>query len=284
MKALGEGRRKRLPHMLRGVMMVVSGGSQNFLGFRWIEPMLSLAPRSWKRKLALNILDLSPHYLYRRADNSGLPRATYLEYEFRRNRESREAIIGSLVAPHLAGSETVLDYGCGPGFLAHAASRHAGSIHGCDISTGAIACAEVVHAAHNVKYCALERGRIPLGNSTIDLLYTFAVIQHVTDEVFRQILAEWRRVLKPGGKVLCHVMLDGEGWRSESDWRADRSVRGRARWMFGMHCFSRVREVFGEMVTESGFSVPEIGYISGSALKGDLCGEPLCVFEKRRDC
>jgi SAM-dependent methyltransferase len=270
--------------ILRTILMIASGGSQNFLGFRWIEPLLSLSPRAWRRKVALNLIDMSPHYFYQSAENRALSRNDYLEYEFRRNRDSREEIIGSLVRAHLNGSETVLDYGCGPGFLANAVSRFAAHVYGCDISTGVIACAKAVNLAPNTIYCTLENGRIPLGSESVELIYTFAVIQHVEDEVFTRILTEWQRVLRPGGRVLCHVVLNGEGWRSEERWRADKSLRGRARWLFGLHCFSRTPEAFREMVVSAGFSVPQVHSISELAphLKDDLFRQQLCVFEKPR--
>jgi SAM-dependent methyltransferase len=262
--------------------MIVSGGTQNFLGYRWIERLLAISPEAVQRRVALNILDLSPHYFYRSPDNRTLSRADYLESEFRRNRDSREDIIGGIVAPHLKSSDIVLDYGCGAGFLAQAASRRAQHVYGCDISAGVLACARTINPARNVTYCELKGGRIPLNDGSVNLIYTFATVQHVTDGVLARILTEWRRVLQPGGKIICHVVLNGKGWRTERDWRADSSLRGRAKWLVGLHCFSRTPEALRQMVADVGFHLLSVETISIIApdLRDDLSSQQLAVIEK----
>jgi SAM-dependent methyltransferase len=116
----------------------------------------------------------------------------------------------------------------------------------------------------------------------VDLIYSFAVIQHVTDDVFRSMLGEWRRVLRPGAKVICQAVLNADGWKSEAQWRADRSLRGRLRWRFGLHCFSRNRDSLYATVTAAGFSPPEIVAIGALCLplNDDIGDQHLCTFTK----
>ena len=87
-----------------------SAGSQNFLGARWVERAVGMAPASARTQLALRLLAMSPHYFY-----SG-----DIQGENARNRQSRRFLADTLVAPHLGNGMRVLDYGCGPGYLAYA--------------------------------------------------------------------------------------------------------------------------------------------------------------------
>jgi hypothetical protein len=68
-------------------------------------------------------------------------------------------------------------------------------------------------------------------------------------------------VLKPGGVALCHAVVDDARWRTEAQWRQDRSLRGRLRWEFGLHCFSRAAADVAEAVVKAGFTRPTIEVI-----------------------
>jgi SAM-dependent methyltransferase len=259
------------------VATAIFGGSQNFLDSSLISMAMRFSPR---RSLALRILDFSPHYFFRTPENQSLAHFDYLEYEFERNRASRQRIVETMVVPFLGGDEVVLDYGCGPGFLARAALSYASRIHACDISQGVLACAAAINPGPS--YCLISsRGRIPLEDRSVDLIYSFAVIQHLTDQVFKGVLTEWQRVLKPGGKVLCHVILSHEGWRTENQWRADNSLRGRAKWALGLHCFARSEDSISEMAMVAGFSRPDFRLVSELAPDlNDLTDQYLCSFSR----
>jgi SAM-dependent methyltransferase len=269
---------------LQGLRAPLAGlGSQRFLESRWIGRSLAFGPVAWRRGLALRFLSLSPHYFYRTPLNNELTYREFLISEFRRNAESRRRIFQYLLEKNLRAEQTVLDYGCGPGFLARAVSGQVWKVLACDISPGILECARVLNGSPNMDYVSVDRsGRIPVPDASVDLIYSFAVIQHVTDDVFRSILGEWRRVLRPGAMVICQTVLDAEGWKSESQWRADRSLRGRLRWRFGLHCFSRNRDDLHTTVTSAGFSPPEIAAIGAlcSPLNDDMDEQHLCTFTK----
>ena len=116
------------------------------------------------------------------------------------------------------------------------------------------------------------------------MVYAFAVVrQHVTDDIFRSILEEWWRVLRPGGTVVSHVVVDGQGWKTEDDWRRDRSLKGRLKWRFGLHCFKRSQEFIDATIQHAGFTLPvttRIRDITGTELDDDVADQHLCVFEK----
>jgi len=276
----------RLSGLLRvGVMTATSGGSQNFLGAGWVAGSLKAAPRSWKRPMALRFLAASPHYFYRTKTNERLSTRDFLESEYRRNLDSRKLIIDGLIAGYAQPEFVCLDYGCGPGFLAVAVAPRVARVIACDISPGVLACAGQVNPAPNIEYRPVaDNGVIPAKDASIDLVYSFAVVQHVTNEVLRGILNEFRRVMKPGAKAVCHVVLDdAAGWKSESEWRADRSLKGRLKWEVGLHCFSRTRESLQEMIAATDLKLLQLVSIAdlGVRLAGDdVERQHLCVFAR----
>jgi ubiquinone/menaquinone biosynthesis C-methylase UbiE len=258
-------------------------GSQNFLGYRWIGTLLSAVPDNLRRPLALRFLCLSPHYFYRTPANAGLNHVDFLEFEFRRNRSSREAVIQDLVLNYFRPGQTVLDYGCGPGFLARAAAPHVSKLYACDISAGALACARILNSVPNVEYIEVGRdGVIPLADNSIDVIYSFAVIMHVTENVFAAILRQWLRVLRPGGTVVCHFAIDQPGWRSETQWRSDRSVKGRMKWRFSLHGFTRSAQALQARLTSAGFDPPEMRRVAdiGVRFEDDIASQHLWTFRK----
>src|SRR5260370_9855662 len=118
------------------------GGSQNFLGARWVERVVGSSPASVRERVALRFLSLSPHYFYNRD----------IQREDARNRWSRQILTDELIAPHLTSRSRVLDYGCGPGYLAAAVAEKAAHVDAVDISRGVLACARVLNGRPNITY------------------------------------------------------------------------------------------------------------------------------------
>ena len=263
---------------------IASGaGSQNFLGYRWIGGLLSAMPTAWKRGAALRCLSMSPHYFFRTPANEALNGLLFREAEFKRNSTCRESIVRDLIRHRVRANFTILDFGCGPGFLARAASPFVARVQACDISPGVLACARILNAAPNIDYVqAREDGGIPIPDSSVDLIYSFAVIQHIGEGVFQAVLREWRRVLRPNGTVVCHIVVDGAGWRSERQWRDDKSLRGLLKWRFGMHCFNRTPEQVCSQVVAAGFNPPELTLIRDLEVhfEDDIVSQHLCTFRK----
>ena len=225
---------------------------QSFLDARWIAALLRRAPAPSARRLALSILSLSPHYFYRRVEHEGLSHAEFTEREFARNRATREQIGELILGPHLHAHQVVVDYGCGPGFLVRYVAGRVKTVYGVDISRGALECARVINACPNASY--LHAADIAaIGDATIDLAYSVAVAQHLTDSVLESVLATIRKKLKPAGRLLLHIVLDGEGWRTEEEWRSDISLTGRLKLKYGLHCFTRSEQHVRDMLKAAGF-------------------------------
>lgn len=120
----------------------------------------------------------------------------------------------ALLAPaDLKAGQTVLDYGCGPGGLAVELARRAGStghVYGVDLNEEFVAWAQLAlaqagFAATSTVY-HVTNDTIPLPDASVDRLICKNVMEYVPDVAAT--LAEFRRVVKPGG--LAHII--------DSDW------------------------------------------------------------------
>ncbi len=251
----------------KGLKYALTLGSdpQNFLGKRWIPSVLKRLPESKRRIWALRILSLSPHYFF--GDDPGKASLDEnLEARYQDGLRSREKLCGLILSDILKKDDVVLDYGCGPGFLAVNAAKLVRTLYACDISTGALACAEIINPASNLKYIrADENGMASIPDAGVDVAYSFAVIQHLTDETFERVLANCNKKIKPGGRLVLHIQLSDEVWKTEDEWKADTSVKGKLKFRYGLHCFGRTAEHHRELVEKHGFSDVRIEPLSAEA-------------------
>ena len=119
-------------------------------------------------------------------------------YASRRESKTRTAMIrlGSVTKYLEPGPVKMLDVGCSIGATVEAGKRLGWEASGVDVSQAA------------VKYCkeqgldcyVIDDERLPFEDNTFDVLASWHVIEHVTD--VKATLAEWNRVLKPGGIMI----------------------------------------------------------------------------------
>ena len=202
---------------------------QNFLGAKWIGKFLAKVPEKKKRIWALRIVSMSPHYFVTELpEYQKMSNAEVLEASFESCKISRTNIFEKLLKAHLEKDFTVLDYGCGPGFIAKVASEYVKKIYAIDISSGAIACAKIINFAENIEYLrADDEGLSKIPDESVDAVYSYAVVQHLTDEILNLVLANCRRKLKKGGKLLLHIQMPNDVWKSEDEWEKDNSIKGK---------------------------------------------------------
>jgi 2-polyprenyl-3-methyl-5-hydroxy-6-metoxy-1,4-benzoquinol methylase len=218
------------------------GGSQNFLGARWVEHLVGAAPDWCRESVALRFLSLSPHYFYDRN----------ICAEAERNKRSRAALAEAIIAPYLSPESRVLDYGCGPGYLALAVADRAAHVTAVDISRGVLACAKALNARPNISYQTPDE----LGNGAImaDVAYSFAVFQHMRMPAARDALALIARNLHPKGILLLHFAEPGAvGWKTEAEWLSDSSLASRAKLRYGLNCFGRSAAEMIQLVSSNDF-------------------------------
>lgn len=259
---------------------------QTFLGAKWVRYVLKRTPEEKKRLWALRMLSLSPHYFFNadtRAEN-GLSETEYFELEYNEGVRSRKNIFENVVSNYVKPTDAVLDYGCGPGYLARIVAENVRQVYACDISEGALACAHVLNGSPNLEYVvATAEGLNSIPDESIDVVVSFALIQHLTDETFDKVLANCERKLKPGGTLLLHFPLKDDLWKTEDEWRSDTSIKGRLRFRYGLHCFGRSEEAVRSMVERRGFN--EIGIKAMSEFlpeprKDDVWPEHLLTAKK----
>lgn len=98
-----------------------------------------------------------------------------------------------------AAGASVLDAGCGGGFLSEEFARLGCRVAGVDLSRESIAAARA-HAVReelDVAYAAGDAGRLPFRDGSFDAACCCDVLEHVADP--EGVIAEIARVLRPGG-------------------------------------------------------------------------------------
>ncbi len=115
-----------------------------------------------------------------------------------------EAILGRVgVEP----GETIVDFGCGPGYVAAQLARLAGPdghVHAVDVNEAMVARArEVADASGRGGQITAHHSpdeRLPLDDAVADRVYAKNVLEYVPD--LQAVLAELQRTLRPGGRLV----------------------------------------------------------------------------------
>jgi SAM-dependent methyltransferase len=102
--------------------------------------------------------------------------------------------------------ERVLDFGCGAGRLTQALAEHADEVVGVDVSAPMLETARSLDRSDG--RCTFVLAEDPdlrsFSSGSFDLVVTERVLQHVPAAVIEDYLAEFVRVLRPGGTALVH--------------------------------------------------------------------------------
>jgi ArsR family transcriptional regulator len=97
----------------------------------------------------------------------------------------------------------VADLGCGEGYLSIEAARWARTVVAVDRSEAVLARGRALAARRKVRNITWQRGdleRLPLADASVDVALLSQALHHAADPALA--LAEARRVLRPGGRVL----------------------------------------------------------------------------------
>jgi ubiquinone/menaquinone biosynthesis C-methylase UbiE/DNA-binding transcriptional ArsR family regulator len=96
---------------------------------------------------------------------------------------------------------TVGDLGCGTGTVSAALAPHVSFVHAIDASSAMLQAArDRLAGAPNVRVSAGTLESLPLDDASLDVAIMLLVLHHVAEPV--RALAEVKRVLKPGGRLL----------------------------------------------------------------------------------
>lgn len=101
----------------------------------------------------------------------------------------------------------LLDFGCGNGAQTLHFAEDFDEVTGVDIAEDYLADFRGAIAARGLggrfRTLATGGGPVPLPDASVDVLTSFTVLEHVPDEM--AVLAEFRRLLKPGGRLVLTV-------------------------------------------------------------------------------
>lgn len=131
-----------------------------------------------------------------------------------RERAFREA---TLDCARVAPGERVLDVGCGTGTLALAAMRRVGAngaVHGVDAAAEMVARArqKAARAGLAAVFAVAPAQALPFPDGAFDVVLCSLVMHHLPAVGRRPAIAEMRRVLRPGGRLLVVDLAPASDW------------------------------------------------------------------------
>ena len=103
----------------------------------------------------------------------------------------------------LKADATLVDVGCGSGRLANALKDMPElNLIGVDVVQDLLDYAQEICQRDDWKFIKSTDFKIPLENNSVDMVTAFSVFTHLLHEETYVYLAEMRRILKPGGKII----------------------------------------------------------------------------------
>ncbi len=149
----------------------------------------------------------------RRAPQEGAePRPAEIDgaYQHRARREGfvvqrfwhyqKELVVRRLCPP--SPGDRVLDVGCGSGVVSHLLASLGGRTTGIDSSETAVAYATATFACHGLDFRLGRVEDLDFADGSVDRVYAFELIEHLSEPQVRQVLSRLRRFVRPGGTLL----------------------------------------------------------------------------------
>ena len=131
---------------------------------------------------------------------------TYLE--FLSSIEVSEA--AGHLTPYLKPGLSLLDLGCGPGFISVSLAELIvpGELYGIDMEPSQVAIASQIaeeHGCENTEFRVADAAELPFADQFFDVVHCCDILAYIPDTA--AVLEEVKRVLKPGGIISCREMI-----------------------------------------------------------------------------
>lgn len=110
---------------------------------------------------------------------------------------------GPWILNRLKGKSTILDVGCGAGFLSNELAQAGHYVTGVDLSESSLAVARQYDTTKSVNYLVADAFVLPFKDASFDAVCAMDFLEHV--EYPDQVIKEFSRVLKPDGKFFFHT-------------------------------------------------------------------------------
>ena len=108
----------------------------------------------------------------------------------------------------IVADKVVLDIASGSGYGTKMLAESAKFVYGVDVNEEAVKYARQEYGGKNIEYILGDGEKIPLEDSSVDVVTTFETIEHIKD--YRKFIKEVKRVLKPDGLALVSTPNDLE--------------------------------------------------------------------------
>jgi 2-polyprenyl-6-hydroxyphenyl methylase/3-demethylubiquinone-9 3-methyltransferase len=108
------------------------------------------------------------------------------------------------IAEHFSQNRcSLLDIGCGGGFLSNTLAQHGHQVTGIDISEESLHIAREMDSTRTVNYCKADGYKLPFSSEQFEIVCAMDLLEHVEEPT--RVIAEASRVLKPGGIFFFHT-------------------------------------------------------------------------------
>lgn len=195
-------------------------------------------PRFWPVAISVAQVLLNPLVDALDCASTGLQRR--LRRERRRRLVGRSYDMAAEIARVLPQGASVLDVGCGSGFIAHhLAALTRADVVGIDVRRGVDA---------PIRYFCFDGARIPFNDSSFDAALLCYVLHHAQDQ--RAFMREVRRSLRAGGLAVVYEDIPLNSWDGAVCRAHDRQWRGRTG-----PCTFRQDAEWRELFASAGFRV-----------------------------